>query len=210
MLRILVVFLLLANLAFYAWTRGWLTEITGVSPEGDRDPQRLQRQQHPERIRILPPGSVPSAPPPTSETSETSAVAAPVLACLEAGPYAGAELPQAEGVLKAALPADSWSVVQTERPGLWLVYMGKYANREAMAKKLAELKELRIAADELKGSPEHEPGLSLGRYDSRAHADESLAELAKRGVRSARVINLAPPATLHTLRIAQADAAVQR
>ena len=40
--------------------------------------------------------------------------------------------------------------------------------------------------------------------------DDFLAEFAKRGVRTARVINITPPTATHTLRFAQADAPTQR
>lgn len=33
MLRTLVVVLMLANLAFYGWTQGWLTSVLGLSPK---------------------------------------------------------------------------------------------------------------------------------------------------------------------------------
>jgi hypothetical protein len=208
MLRALVVLLLLANLAFFAWTQGWLTGLTGISPEGDRDPARLKRQVRPEVIRILPPGSVPASAP-----AETTGAAAATLvaACLEGGPYSPAELPAAEGVLKAALPAGAtWAVQNGERAGVWLIYMGKYANREALDRKVAELKRFDVNSEPLRSSPELEPGLSLGRFESQAQADARMADLAKRGVRTARVINITPPAPVHTLRFAQADASLQR
>lgn len=208
MLRALVVLLLLANLAFFAWTQGWLTGITGVGPEGERDPERLKRQVHPEVIRILPPGSVPASAP--AETTSAAATTVAV-ACLESGPYSATELPAAEGVLKASLPAGaSWAVQDIERPGVWLIYMGKYANREALEKKVAELKRFDVSSEPVRSSPELEPGLSLGRFDNRAQADARLADLSKLGVRTARVINITPPAPAHTLRFTQADAGLQR
>lgn len=54
MLRALVVLLLLANLAFFAWTLGWLDGVVGARASGDREPERLQRQVRPEAVRILP------------------------------------------------------------------------------------------------------------------------------------------------------------
>jgi len=53
MLRALVVLLLVANLAFYLWTLGWLDGIVGVSARGDREPERLANQVNPERIVVL-------------------------------------------------------------------------------------------------------------------------------------------------------------
>jgi hypothetical protein len=149
---------------------------------------------------------------PASVPEGNSAVAAATtLACLESGPYSDTELPAAESALKAALPASaSWAVQNGERPGVWLIYMGKYANREALDKKVGELKAFGIQSEPVRSSPELEPGLSLGRFEDRAMADERLAEFAKRGVRTARVINITPPTATHTLRFAQADAPTQR
>ena len=44
MLRALIAALLLANLAFFAWTQGWLDSVVGVRSIGDREPERLLRQ----------------------------------------------------------------------------------------------------------------------------------------------------------------------
>jgi hypothetical protein len=208
MLRALVVLLLFANLAFFAWTQGWLTGLTGISPEGDRDPERLKRQLRPEVIRVLPPDAVPASAPTEQNTGIAGSA---TTACLESGPYSATELPAAEGVLKAALPAGtSWAVQTQDRPGVWLVYMGKYANREALDKKVAELKAFGVQPEPVRSSPELEPGLSLGRYENRTQADERLAELGRRGVRTARVVNIAPPAQTHSLRFAQADSGLQQ
>lgn len=62
MLRALVLVLLLANLVFYAWAQGWLRGIVTADPLGAREPYRLQEQVRPDLIRVLPPGSVASAP----------------------------------------------------------------------------------------------------------------------------------------------------
>ncbi|GAP34472.1 hypothetical protein [Piscinibacter sakaiensis] len=53
MLRALVAALLVANLVFFAWTQGWLDAVTGVPARGEREPERLARQQNPERIQLL-------------------------------------------------------------------------------------------------------------------------------------------------------------
>ena len=80
MLRALVVALLLVNLAFFAWTQGWLDSVTGVRAIGDREPERLARQVLPESVRILSAGS-----------SAAEESAPPTLSCMEAGPLTDAE-----------------------------------------------------------------------------------------------------------------------
>ncbi len=202
MLRLLVVVLLFANLAFYAWTQGMLDNLTGVRAQGDREPDRLTRQVRPETIRVLPASAVALA---------AAAAEAPP-ACLEAGPYTPAQIAAAEGVLQTVLPAGSWASLKTESPGVWIVYMGKYPNRDAMQKKADELKRLKIGYEELRNAPPELAdglGLALGRYDTRAAADKALAEVTQRGVRTARVMPLSAPAITHSLRVERADATLQ-
>jgi hypothetical protein len=200
MLRLLVMLLLLANVAFYAWTQGMLDNLVGVRAQGDREPDRLNRQVRPETIRVLPASAVALA----------AAAAETPPACLEAGPYTPAQITAAEGVLQTVLPPGSWASLKTETAAVWIVYMGKYPNREALQKKADELRRLKIPYEELRnGSPELEGGLALGRYDNRAAADRALAEVTQRGVRTARVMPYSPPATQHSLRVERADATLQ-
>lgn len=197
MLRLLVAVLLLANAAFYAWTQGVLDNLIGVRAQGDREPERLARQVRPESIRVLPAAAM-------------AAAAEPQPACLEAGPYTPAQIAAAEGVMQTVLPPGSWASLKTESPGVWIVYMGKYTTREALQKKADELKRLRIPFEELRNAPsELQDGLALGRYDTPTAAETALADVAQRGVRTARVVPLSPPAALHSLRVERADAALQ-
>ena len=53
MLRTLVVALLLANVAFFAWTQGWLDAMVGATAHAEREPQRLGQQVRPEAVRLL-------------------------------------------------------------------------------------------------------------------------------------------------------------
>ncbi len=211
MLRALVLLLLLANLLFFAWTQGWLDDVTGLKAQGDHEPERLKRQVHPERIVVLPPaaasaaesstGPVPSAEPPASASERG--------ACLEAGPFAAAAAASAVAALQALqppLPAGSWTDVKTERPGRWMVYMGRYPNRDTMARKEEELRRTKVTFQEVTTPAEYTLGFSLGRYDDRGAAERALEQASQHGVRSARVVELAAPATLHTLRVQNADA----
>ncbi|MBL0090595.1 MAG: hypothetical protein IPP44_29360 [Ideonella sp.] len=134
------------------------------------------------------------------------AVAAPLL-CLEAGPFAVGELPNAEKALRAAaLPPGSWTVVKSERQGSYMIYMGRYADQATLERKQAQLQRLKVEAKPMVNWPELQPGLVLGRFDDKAAADEALAGLSKRGVRTSRVVTLSPSVTLATLRVPAADA----
>jgi hypothetical protein len=198
MLRLLLLALLVANLGFYSWTQGWLDSVVGVRATGDREPERLARQVRPETVVILPP-----------ESAASGAAAAAVPACLEAGPFSAVELVAAITALKQLLPAASesgWAEVKTETPGSWIVYMGKFTDAEALAKKEQELKRLKLDFEIMRSPPALDRGLSLGRFEARTAADKALERFTQQGVRTARVVELSPPGSASLLRAARADA----
>jgi hypothetical protein len=185
MLRWAVLLLLVANGVLFAWSRGWL----GDAPGGDaREPERVAHQVRPEAVRLL------SAPGPAAALAATPS-------CVEAGPFRAGEAAAAEQAVASMLPAGSWSRVQVERPGRWILYMGRFPNGEALAARRAELANQRVDAEALQGQPEYEPGLVLSTHESTAAAEAALERLAQRGVRGARVLMLAAPATDVLLRV---------
>lgn len=193
MLRALVGLLLLANLAFYVWTLGWLDDIVGVRAIGDREPERLQRQVRPETVRLLPAGA------PASAASTPSA-------CLEAGPFGATELAAAQTALQAALPGAGWVTARAVSPGQWLVYLGRFATRDALARKEEEIKRRKLPYEEIRDDAALAPGLSLGRFGDRAAAAQALEQFVRQGVRSARVVEGPAAASGQLLRVEQADA----
>jgi hypothetical protein len=202
-LRWLALALLLANLAFFSWTQGWLDNVVGVRASGDREPDRLARQVRPEAVLILPPSAAAAAAASAAETG---------LACLEAGPFSGLEVAAAEAALAPLLPLGSWLRVTVDKPAVWAVYVGRFASAEAQAKKEVELQRLRVEFETLAPSAdlsaELTPGVSLGRFGARDAAEAALARLSQSGVRAARVVELQPPAAAHLLRVAQAEPAL--
>ena len=60
----------------------------------------------------------------------------------------------------------------------------------------------------MRNSPDLQPGLSFGRYDSRAAADSALEELRQRGARATRVVMINAPVSVTVLRVERADAAL--
>jgi len=210
MLRPLALGLLVANALLLAAQFGVYDRLLGRPDpqQAQREPERLQRQLHAETLRVLPPQAA-SAALAAAAASAAASSAAP-LACLEAGPFAGAEAEAAERTLRdAGLPAGSWQLLKTEDGGAFMVYMGRYAEREQLQRKLEELKRRKVEAEELRGAPELQPGLNLGRHDSKAAADAALAAMAKRGVRTARVITLRAAQTQVLLRVPAADATLR-
>ncbi|MEP6739490.1 MAG: hypothetical protein ABJA61_03875 [Caldimonas sp.] len=131
MLRAFLAALIVANLLFFAFTRGWLDGVTGLHALGDREPERLGRQVHPESIVLLPVGAAASA-------------QAEATTCYEAGPFGVAESTAIEAVLKTNLPAGAWSDNRSESQGVAGIlvthtYRVTSANA-ALAARLASLK----------------------------------------------------------------------
>lgn len=129
---------------------------------------------------VAPPESKPAA------AAKTPAKAEPSTICLQAGAFNAA---QADVLRKAlgSLPADSWSLNNATLPGRWMVYMGRFADQNALDKKRKELQARDVPYDRPR-IPALEPGLSLGRYSTEEAAERALAQLGTKGVRSARVV----------------------
>lgn len=210
MLRTLVLLLLVANALLLAAQFGVYERLLGRpdAQTAQREPERLQRQLHPEALQVLTPQAASAALAAAAASAAASSAAAQ--ACLEAGPFAGADADAAERTLRdAALPAGSWQAQRSEDGGLYLVYMGRYADRELLQRKLEELKRRKVEAEEIRGLPALQPGLSLGRHTGKAEADAALAAVVRRGVRTARVVALRPAQTQLVLRVPAADAALR-
>jgi hypothetical protein len=175
MLRFAVLLLLLANGAYYAWAQGLLLPL-GMGPAAQSEPFRLTQQIRPESVRVLPP----------DEAKRLEAAAAPKTECLQAGPFEEAAAEPLKKAL-AGWPAGSWSLETVTEPARWIIYMGKYPDRENVERKKAQLRQIGVAFEPLT-NPDLEPGLSLGGFPSQAEADRQLERLATRGVRTAHVV----------------------
>jgi hypothetical protein len=200
MLRLLVLLLLLANGAYFAWSRGGLAAL-GFGPARQDEPQRLAQQIEPQRLRLLK----------ADEIKRQEAASAPTAAiateCLRAGLF---DERQAQTLRQAlqALPADSWTLEPGLEPARWIVYMGRYDSPDALVRKRAELRARNVRFEPLT-NPALEPGLSLGAHPSEAAATQALAELTARGVRTARVLQEQPEQRGQWLRLPAADAALR-
>ena len=221
MLRLAVVLLLLANAGYYAWAHG-LLQGWGLGPASQSEPQRLEQQVQPHNLRLLPrqgeepepgPDTDPPAAAPANSATNNAAPGEPV-ACLQAGTF---DTRQADALRQAAapLPTGLWSLEPVPVPGRWMVYMGRFADEEALAKKRAELRALKIPFD--RPGAALEPGLSLGRYSTAEGALRALTQLGEQGIRKARVVQERGDNPSYTLRLpavtdaqrAQAEAALR-
>lgn len=179
MLRSFVLALILANGLYLAWSQGWL-RAQGFAPTQQSEPQRMTQQIRPEAVRILTP-------------AENKRVLAQVQAdlepkqCLTAGPFDTAQVNALDQALAAALPPGGWQFESVTVLEHWIIYMGKFANAEALEKKRGELAVLKLVPQPLQ-NPSLEIGISLGGYDTQAAATAELTKLTQRGIRTARVV----------------------
>ena len=233
----LVVLLLVANVAWFAWSQGWL-RVLGLAPTVQAEPERLERQVRPESLTLRPldaasaaapapaPASrasrpaparapapapaVPAQPAPAPEPPVAAAPPPPAPApgvCLQAGVF---NEQQADAVRRAAasLPAGSWRLEPVQLPGRWMVYVGKLADADAVRTKRSELRDLGVDTD--RPGAALEPGLSLGRFSSEEAAQRALIDLGRKGVRTARVVQERRDTPAYLLRLPNADAALRQ
>lgn len=102
MLRTLALLLVLANLLFFGFTRGWFDGLFGLSSIGDREPERIANQVRASSVVLMPMGAAPAV-----------AASAPG-GCLEAGPIAAADAAAAEGILRIVLGPNGWTDERSE------------------------------------------------------------------------------------------------
>ena len=179
MLRIILLTLILLNGLYYAWSHG-LLQAYGFAPVAQTEPQRVGHQIRPEALRIL-------TEPELLTVEATPRATAKPSACLQAGPFDAIQSAVLRRSLASVLPAGSWAMEDATEPARWIVYMGKYPNPEALARKRAQLASLNLKFEPLT-NPTLGLGLSLGGYETQAAATAALDALARRGVRTARVV----------------------
>lgn len=178
MLRLLVLLLLLANGAYFAWAQGHLQPL-GLTPAQQSEPQRVVQQIKPEAVRVL-----------NADDLRKLDTAARPAECLQAGPIDDTAAEPLRQAL-ASWPSGSWALEPVSEPGRWIVYMGKYPSPENVAKKKSELRQIGVSFEPV-ANPELEPGLSLGGYASQSEANQLLDRLGVRGVHTARVVQERP------------------
>lgn len=192
MLRLLVLVLLLANGLFFAWSHGMLRAY-GFAPAPVNEPQRMGQQIKPDSIKLL-------------SASEIKRVEAQVQAdlapkeCLQAGPFDEVQAAALRKALESALPSGAWQLDTAKEPARWIVYMGKYATADLLAKKRAELNGMGIKSESVNNSA-LEMGLSLGGFETEAAAKAELSRLAPKGIRTAKVVQEREEGTVSVLKL---------
>lgn len=201
MLRLLVGLLLVANVLFWAFSRDEVARALGLVSASEREPERLARQVHPEAVLLLDAAGLPRAASAGLAGLAASAAAVP-LSCLESGPLTEDQALAATRELQlAGVPAGGWVDMRRELPGRWLLYMGRFVDREQARRKSLELQRMSLPFEEVLDVPELSPGLVLGQFDNDAEAQARLGQLRARGVRTARVVQQSAPGVEHRLRV---------
>ena len=206
MLRVLVLLLVLANGLYYAWSHEQLRAY-GFGPAPQREPQRIFQQVQPDAVRILSSEEVRAVEQPASAASAASA-GARAAECLLAGPLNDTRAEAMRQALTGVLPEGSWTVEAVTTPARWIVYLGRFPDAQALARKRSELQSLGLRAEPV-STGALAPGLSLGGYDSETRAKAELAAFGRRGVRTASVVQERPEARTQWLRLPSADEAVR-
>jgi hypothetical protein len=214
MLRLCVLLLLLANGLFYVWANGFLSQ-WGLAAPVKNESFRWAEQIEPERIVIRPTGTSTTPTPTTNAPTPTQAPVAPVApsltaiaatptTCLTAGVFNDKQSGALKQALDAQLPNMRWRFDTSNVPARWIVYMGKYPNNTARDLKKSQLDQINVRYEVLtEGSLE--PGLSLGSHATQAAANQSLQQLVKQGVRTARVLQESPEQKGQTLVVPAVD-----
>lgn len=192
-MRTAFLFLLLANLAFYAWSR-YL-----APPAAGTDPRPLTQQIQPGALRILTPAEIsamaaarskpaPAAAPVSKPATATPATPPSTVACLEWGPLDPTDAVRAAQALAPLDLGSRLSQRSASEASTWWVFIPPQASLQAAQKKAAELKALGI--DDYYIVPDAGPdqwAISLGVFRSEASAQARLDALRAKKVHSAQV-----------------------
>ena len=170
--RLTFFLLVFANLIFFAWGQGYFG-----AEDPNREPDRLNQQLQPEKLRLLAVASAPAPAPGTPKPGD--------LACRIVG---GLSMANAETLKTAALAAGTEAQLTPQiEPVLHLVVISDLANAAAAEKKGAELKRFGVGDHETVALDGGRQEIVLGRFSSEEAAKDFLLGLNKRGIKSARV-----------------------
>ena len=154
--------------------------------------------------------ATPSAPPPAppEPTAPVVAVATAnaTTRCMQAGPFDDDQSTVLSATLARTLPKDSWGMESSVQRGRWIIYSGKLADNDALEARRAELKQMKVAFREV-NSKELQPGLVLGTFSAEASAQQGLKDVARAGVKGAKVLEVRPDVSSHRLRLPKATEA---
>ena len=211
MLKFFLVVLIVANAALAALNAGYLEPWIASGHE----PQRLQQQINPEKIRLIKepptssapisaavraPVSAPSVPVDAIAASSVAPLATPAatpsptnaaqaVACIELGNFSEAEAGRLHAKLRDIVTADRLVQRRVADPSSFMVYIAPQGDTAGADRKVGELRRLGVRdffVIQTEGDLRN--AISLGIFKTRGAAETHLAELVRQGVRSARII----------------------
>ncbi|MSQ52433.1 MAG: hypothetical protein EXR28_11140 [Betaproteobacteria bacterium] len=175
-MRLFVLTLLLANLAFYVWAQ-YVPESS--SPEA----QLVAQQINPDSIRLLSVTQAAARKPDLPRPDPPKTVS-----CMEWNGFGLDEIARAQEALLPVSPGVKVTERKTEEATGWWVFMPPQANRQGAVQKVDELKRLGIEEFFIvQDDPKFRFAISLGVFRSEDAARNKLEQLQNRGVRTARV-----------------------
>jgi len=140
-------------------------------------------KQAPERAKPPPPPPPPAPPPPPPPPPKVT-----VAACLELGGFNPDDVPRVRQVLEPLALGPRLSQRRAEEIASYWVFMSPQGSRQAANRKSAELKKLGVEDFFIvQEDPKLQFAISLGVFKTEEAARGRLAELRKKGVRTARV-----------------------
>lgn len=210
MLKFVFWALLAANAALLAYGQG----VLGQPGAGEREPARLKNQLAPERITQLtaveakraldeaeqeeaeeaaPPEPTPPAPAPAP--TAPVAVAANLVACVQAGPFSAADARRFEARVASLDLAARQSRIEVpfQEVTSRLVYLPPNGGREGAQRRAAELKERGVENFYImQGDSPLRWAISLGVFKTDSAAQKLVAQLQRQGVRGVQVLPRGP------------------
>ncbi len=174
--------LLLANLALFAYSQGYL----GAFKSNEHEPARMKLQLNPEKLVLM------SSAQATAAASAATAAAKPApeaIACMEAGDFNAPEAKKFETQLAALNLGERQSRFNlgASESSTHIVYIPPQGSKEAAEKKAAELRQLGVSNYFVMNDGPMKWGISLGVFKKESAAQGLLASLNKQGVHSAKL-----------------------
>lgn len=178
-MRALVFLLVAANLAFLAWTQGYL---------GDRahpDAVRLQQQLGTDKLRVL---SRQDAPPETAPVEAKIEKKAEPEKCLAWGGLTSDDAARIETLLGERFADLNRARHVLPEISSWWVFIPPQQNKAEADRKASELKRLGVPEYFIvQDAGANRWAISLGIFSSESAAEERLAALREKGIKSAKV-----------------------
>jgi cell division protein FtsN len=224
-MKLAFLLLALANLLLFAWQQG----VFGSLPESGREPERVNRQVEPQRVRVLTPAEVQSLRAKARETPQREAApaapAAPAGGMAPGTPLAAAELLGASCVevgdftmenagrvrqrLEAVAGGDRLTVRSVEAPGWFMVYVPPFKTRNEVERRAEELR--KVGVKELLVIADNSPmrfGIALGSFKDQDLANRHAADLERRGIKGVRVADRPSSVQVTRFQVRSVDAAL--